>query len=1177
MLFVILFPFFFLLIFNSCNNKIQYSNDKSEIPDLWYRQAEIDIGRRIIINSPNEGIAISNGRGDIPGKAYKLSNGKWIPFHQYPYSDFSIISQIDTSTIWTINHLTHRGLYKPVLNQFKNGINTELNLPTIKWDSIDYAMWKGIYVLGPENIRLVGQQGNILFYNGENWSEELSPVDKSKLESLISGDINDIFMLNDSIGWACGKDGLIIKYEKGKWSKVNSPTLNHLEKVWMTNENKGWIVGYRGTILEFNGKTWEKVKVNSAENLFSVKGIDENNIFVVGTRSTLIYYDGNNWTADKSVRTIEDNFYDIDIITENNKKLIWIIGFNGIYTNSQTGGVSFSDVTSQSAIRQTGKKGLFFTDKNENNTNLFVINSDAPPVFNKNIGFGRFTEIPIELNLETETFGSSVATIADFNNDGFSDVLEIGLGQSGNLLLGNNNSFFDFTQKANISEYFNIEAEIIGVQAADFDNDGNLDLIFSFLESSPFILKNNGASQFTKVNIPILEYGRNKSYGFTIADFNNDLLPDIFLTFATPLNNYKYHLYINKGNFNFELHLDSTFYVTQGISTQSTISIAEDFNNDGLTDLFIHQLKEAPQLLINKGNLEFEDYSEQYGFREIIFHNDPSSGFIAAGDVNNDGWIDLFIGSKLLLNSSENYFEDVTEQTGINFSGNPSFGDIDNDGDLDLYIGNSQNVFGKEARSILYRNNINNSNFAKFKLIGDKSNRGAIGSSIYLIANDKNGNEVYRTLRQTGLGSATFNNQIYSDIHFGLSDTLNYSAEIHFPSGIIKTIDKIEKGYTSVVYESSFFVHYYKIILNSISRTVILADYFIETIKISLFVLILIIISIVYKNKIKNNKVLFLILIPLMISLYFLIVHFTILDDKTINISLPLISTFVLAFSFIYVYENIIKRKESKIISHYELINLIGEGGMGKVYKAIDITNKNIVALKVLNPDLVTDVENRKRLTNEGQILSQFNNKNIVKVYEIGESKDNVFISMEFLQGGTLHEYVKKNHSLSFEQIKKISLEICNGLKAVHDKDIVHRDFKTNNIMLDENNNIRIMDFGLSKSSLLTKLTSKGTLLGTLGYISPEQITNTNVDKRSDIFSLGVIIYELCTNTIPFKGENEIALIHSIFNTIPPQPSTINNKIPTQFDYIVQKCLEKNINERFSSVEEIIVLLDNIN
>lgn len=259
----------------------------------------------------------------------------------------------------------------------------------------------------------------------------------------------------------------------------------------------------------------------------------------------------------------------------------------------------------------------------------------------------------------------------------------------------------------------------------------------------------------------------------------------------------------------------------------------------------------------------------------------------------------------------------------------------------------------------------------------------------------------------------------------------------------------------------------------------------------------------------------------------------------------------------------------AKKISHYKLLALLGKGGMGEVYKAVDVITKEIVALKVLNDELLTDPENKKRLSNEGRLLTSFTHPNIVKVFEVGETEEQGFIAMEYLCGGTLREYLEKNNPLPIAEIKNFLLQIGEGLGEIHKNGIIHRDIKSGNIMLDESGEIRIMDFGLSKSPLVTTMTTMGTIIGTLGYVAPEQITGMHLDHRVDIFSYGVVVFELLTAQLPFNGENEMALIHSIFNTVPPPPSTLRKSISSEWDTIVSGCLAKNPCDRFQSVESL--------
>ncbi|TAK65377.1 MAG: hypothetical protein EPO24_02635 [Bacteroidetes bacterium] len=270
----------------------------------------------------------------------------------------------------------------------------------------------------------------------------------------------------------------------------------------------------------------------------------------------------------------------------------------------------------------------------------------------------------------------------------------------------------------------------------------------------------------------------------------------------------------------------------------------------------------------------------------------------------------------------------------------------------------------------------------------------------------------------------------------------------------------------------------------------------------------------------------------------------------------------------------IIASRKAQYISHYKLGELLGEGGMGKVYRSSDMNTRQIVALKVLNPALLKDEENRKRLSNEGRLLSSFSHPNIVKVFEVSESGESAFIAMEYLAGGTLQQLLEQNEPIPSAKIKSIVLQVCSGLEEIHSHGIIHRDIKSANIMFDGKGTVRIMDFGLSKSPLVTTMTTLGTVIGTLGYVAPEQVTGLNIDRRVDVFSFGVLLYELLTNKLPFTGENEIAVIHSIFNVTPFPPSTINQTLPKQLDAIVARCLEKDPGNRFATITDVKVELE---
>jgi serine/threonine protein kinase/predicted Zn-dependent protease len=258
-----------------------------------------------------------------------------------------------------------------------------------------------------------------------------------------------------------------------------------------------------------------------------------------------------------------------------------------------------------------------------------------------------------------------------------------------------------------------------------------------------------------------------------------------------------------------------------------------------------------------------------------------------------------------------------------------------------------------------------------------------------------------------------------------------------------------------------------------------------------------------------------------------------------------------------------------KTVSHYKILEKLGEGGMGVVYKAEDTKLKRTVALKFLPRELLCDSEAKARFIHEAQAASALNHPNITTIHEIDEVEGECFISMEYIEGRDIKELVEKK-GLSIEEILKIAIQIAEGLSRAHQKDIVHRDIKSDNIMLTHDGLAKIMDFGLAKLKGMTKLTKTGSTLGTLQYMSPEQAQGIEVDQRSDIFSFGVVLYEMITGQLPFKGEHEAAIIYSIINETPEPLTRYKANVPERLQRIVDKTLEKDRNIRYQSAAEVI-------
>jgi serine/threonine protein kinase len=258
-------------------------------------------------------------------------------------------------------------------------------------------------------------------------------------------------------------------------------------------------------------------------------------------------------------------------------------------------------------------------------------------------------------------------------------------------------------------------------------------------------------------------------------------------------------------------------------------------------------------------------------------------------------------------------------------------------------------------------------------------------------------------------------------------------------------------------------------------------------------------------------------------------------------------------------------------ISHYKILEKLGSGGMGVVYKAEDTKLKRTVALKFLPPDLTRDDEAKKRFIHEAQAASALDHPNICTIHEIGETEDGtLFICMAYYEGETLKKKVTSNQ-LSVTSAIDISVQIAQGLTKAHEKGIVHRDIKPANLFVTNDGILKILDFGLAKLAGVTKLTKPGTTLGTVAYMSPEQMQGEEVDQRTDIWALGVVIYEMLTGKLPFKGEYEQAVMYSILNEKPEPITATRLDVPMELERIVIQCLEKEASKRYQLVNELLV------
>ncbi len=266
----------------------------------------------------------------------------------------------------------------------------------------------------------------------------------------------------------------------------------------------------------------------------------------------------------------------------------------------------------------------------------------------------------------------------------------------------------------------------------------------------------------------------------------------------------------------------------------------------------------------------------------------------------------------------------------------------------------------------------------------------------------------------------------------------------------------------------------------------------------------------------------------------------------------------------------------STFAGRYQIIEELGHGGMGRVYKVFDAKIQEKIALKLIKPDVVSDPGTIERFSNELKLARKVRHPNVCGMYDLGEAEGTHFITMEYVSGEDLKSFIRRSRHLTVETAVGIAKEISEGLAAAHRLGVIHRDLKPGNIMIDHDGNALIMDFGIARSLKGKGITGAGVMIGTPEYMSPEQTEGKDVDQRSDIYSLGVIIFEMLTGRVPFEGETPVAVAVKHKTEPPPDPKKLNPQISDDLNKLILRCLEKDLAKRCQSADEVLGELNEI-
>ncbi len=253
------------------------------------------------------------------------------------------------------------------------------------------------------------------------------------------------------------------------------------------------------------------------------------------------------------------------------------------------------------------------------------------------------------------------------------------------------------------------------------------------------------------------------------------------------------------------------------------------------------------------------------------------------------------------------------------------------------------------------------------------------------------------------------------------------------------------------------------------------------------------------------------------------------------------------------------------LANRYEIIEELGKGGMGRVYRVEDTKTKEELALKLIKPEISADKKTIERSSNEIKLAHKISHRNVCRMFHLGEEKGTHFITMEYVPGEDLRSSIRRFGQLPIGKSISIAKQICEGLAEAHRLGIVHRDLKSSNVMIDKDGNARIMDFGIARSLESKGITGAGVMIGTPEYMSPEQVEGKEIDQRSDIYSLGVILYEMVTGRVPFEGDTPFTIGVKRKSEVPKSPKELNTQIPDDLSKVILKCLEKEKDKRYQN------------
>jgi|GEM_PF-2041255 len=1052
------------------------------------------------------------------------------------------------------------------------------------------------FMVSPDEIWIVGNHGRMLHKKNGIWTYRPLSLDTTAMKEA---NLMDIKMLNPDFGWTVGRRGTMARYDGRKWSLISLPeelASTPFLSVDITDDGAVWLATDNGLILRYFQESWTQFTDNNSGTLCSISMQSPTSGWAVGSYGRILKYDGQEWYRVHS--PMSDQLTTVKVIDDSTG---WIAGSTTLFKLKNIRSHPFSIEMSDEKTEIDKLKGITAIMKDldsDLDMDMAFFSQSKMYVYSNN-GSGDLSPSSIEFDPAVDTEISKIISVTsgDIDHDAIPDFIASRNMNEGSIVIQNTGDRI-FLRPENIKGgKWDDDGHFL-----DYDLDGDLDYYFQraiSINTEPIanqLYQNDGFGNFSLADTSTGDAGCER---ITLwGDLNGDLYPDLIIpdtqtTLRTYVNN-------RDGTFRENTAESGLLNSMKGHIAQALL---EDIDIDG--DLDLIAIGSQVYTWKNDGNFHF---TRVHNF----FPNELGNNMVSAprtfvsGDVNNDGFPDfifyLLRGNDLItrfyLSDQSGSYVDISEATGLSmFNGvGVIMEDWDNDGDLDLY------VFQKLTNENQYfSNELNSKNYLKITPRGTVANRMGIGSEIKIYESGHLHNPDYlRGYKQHGVSKNPKMVSQQSTSHFGLDATKKYDIQISFPGGRTIVRENVQTSQNLIIYEYPSGIRHVYLSWRALLLSGIRANLLLELSKLILLAAFLFALITTFRKKQFSFRFISKWYVWLAFGIIYLAINSLFVLDRNPVTHLGLVAgPFILLALTAYTDSYYSFWRDSNYIGHYRLLERIGEGGMGIVHKAYDVNKRLTCALKVLHPTMLEHEKNRMRFLREAKIMESLHHDNIVNIYETGEIGGRGYINMELLEGITLRDLVTQSGPLSSGIIIPIIMQICDALEYMHQKQIIHRDIKSDNIFLvtKQTRNLqsritnslrgssseksliktKLMDFGLARSMQMMSLTKMEAIVGTLAYMSPEQAIGKDIDQRSDIYSLGVVMYEGLTGEFPFSGEHEVAVLQSIIANKQLRPiHELRPDIMPELENLVLKMLQYNPAERFQSAQELNQALEKI-